>query len=248
MRSITLKLTLTFLAVSLAGVALVAVIIWGTTSLAFNQFLLDRSKSDFLAAATTYYQANGTWDGISEALTKQGLIPAFQPDPNSPPSSQPGSTNPGPPLPFALADQNGTVIVRGGPFHSGDSVPASILNQGQAITINGQRVGTILNTGNPPNRNPSENRYLAQTNEALLIAACGAALAAFLISQATAFARPNIRDAFFSVRSAAVRTAPPTTTTPTPVQNHHVPRIDPPRLWRSVPHLLQDAAKLTGSL
>ena len=98
MRSITLKLTLTFLAVSLAGVALVAVIIWGTTSLAFNQFLLDRSKSDFLAAATTYYQANGTWDGISEALTKQGLIPAFQPDPNSPPSSQPGSTNPGPPL------------------------------------------------------------------------------------------------------------------------------------------------------
>jgi len=204
MRSITLKLTLAFLAVSLAGVALVAVIIWGTTSAAFNQFLLDRSKSDFLAAVTNYYQANGTWDGITEALTEKGSIPAAPAGAYGPPSSQPGGANPGLPLPFALADQNGTVVVRGGPFHPGDTVPASILNQGEAVTLNGQRVGTILNTGNPPNRDPSSNRFLEQANGALLIAACGAALLALLLGiiLARSVTRP-VRDLTAATRSMA---------------------------------------------
>lgn len=181
MGSITLKLTLTFLAVSLAGVALVAIIIWATTSMAFNQFLLDRGQSDFLAAVTTYYQKNGSWDGITEALTQQGLI---QPDlqPGSAPSfSQPSNNNPIPPLPFALADQNEIVVVRGGPFNLGAVVPTSMLSQGIAININGQKVGTVLATGSPPNRGSSGDRYLAQVYQALLIAALGAAGLALLL-------------------------------------------------------------------
>jgi two-component system sensor histidine kinase BaeS len=181
MRSITLKLTLTFLAVSLAGVALVAAITWGTTSAAFNQFLLDRAKSDYLAAATAYFQANGSWEGVSSALTSGGQQATFQPDNNAPPSAQQGGANQGPPPPFALADTNGVVVARGGPFHLGDVVPATVLSQGEAVTVNGQRVGTILATGMPPNRDPSSNLYVARTNTALLIAALGAALMALAL-------------------------------------------------------------------
>jgi signal transduction histidine kinase len=187
MRSITLKLTLTFLAVSLAGVALVAIIIWSTTSMAFNQFLLERGQSDFAAAASAYYQENGSWDGVTEALTQQGLISAFQSGNNpgnttsNTPGGPPGSSNAAPPLPFALADQNGIVVVRGGPFNIGDVVPASKLSGGTAVTVNGQQVGTVIPTGNPPQPDPSGDRYLAQTNQALLIAALGAAGLALLL-------------------------------------------------------------------
>ncbi len=196
MKSITVKLTLTFLAVSLAGVALVAAIIWGTTPAAFNQFLLDRSKSDLLAAATAYYQQNGSWDGVNEALIEKGLVPqSFGPDTNGPHGGQPGGGNQGPVPPFALADQSGVVVVRGGPFRVGSVVPASQLSQGEAVVVNGLTVGTILNTGIPPNRDPSGDRYLASANQALLIAAVGAGLLALLLGifLARTFTRP-LRD------------------------------------------------------
>jgi len=185
MRSITLKLTLTFLAVSLAGVALVAIIIWSTTSLAFNQFLLERGQADFVTAAASYYQKNGSWDGVTEALIQQGLISANQAINNSgnnPGGGRlPGANNATPPLPFALADQNGIVVVRGGHFNIGDTVTANDLSQGAAVTVNGQQVGTVLATGGPPQADPSSARYLAQTNQALLIAGLVAAALALLL-------------------------------------------------------------------
>jgi signal transduction histidine kinase len=181
MRSITLKLTLTFLAVSLAGVALVAIIIWSTTSTAFNQFLLERGQSDFVSAAGAYYQQNGSWSGVTEALIQQGLVSANQSgnNPGGPPPSSNNTTPP--PLPFALADQNGVVVVRGGHFNIGDIVPAATLSQGAAVTVNGVQVGTVIATGNPPRTDPSSARFLAQANQALLIAGLGAAFVALLL-------------------------------------------------------------------
>jgi signal transduction histidine kinase len=183
MRSITLKLTLTFLAVSLVGVALVAAIIWGTTSMAFNQFLLDRGNSDFVAAVTAFYTQNGSWEGVNDALIQQRVLPPSyqQPGASNPAFPQTGGQNSGPPLPFALVDQTGLVITHAGPYQTGDTVSADRIAQGTAITVNGVQVGTVLATGSPPTRDPSSERYLAQTNQALLIAALGAAGLALLL-------------------------------------------------------------------
>ena len=60
MRSLTMKLTLAFLLVSLAGVGLVAVLVWSNTSREFDRFLLDRGRSDFVPAVTSYYQTSGS--------------------------------------------------------------------------------------------------------------------------------------------------------------------------------------------
>ena len=182
MRSLTLKLTLTFLAVSLAGVALVALIIGFTTSTAFNQFLLERGQSDFATAAAAYYQQNGSWDGVAEALAQQGLAVVNSVDNNpganqgnNPGGPRNGNTNGGPPALFALADQKGVVVVRGGPYNIGDTVPSAVLSQGAAVTVNGQQVGTVLSTGGAPRPDPSSTRFLSQADQALLIAGLVAA-------------------------------------------------------------------------
>jgi len=205
MRSITLKLTLTFLAVSLVGVALVAAIIWGTTSVAFNQFLLDRGKSDFVTAVTAYYTQNSSWDGVDAALIQQGIVPSVLHTNNGGQTfPQASGQNNTPPMPFALVNQKGLVIVSAGPYHPGDTVSADIIAQGTPVTVNGIQVGTVLASGGPPNSDPSSQRYLAQTNQALLIAALGAAALALLLGifLARTVTRP-VRDLTAAARAMA---------------------------------------------
>ena len=171
MHSLTLRLTLAFLVVSLLSVALVAGAIWIITASEFDQFLLDRGQRDFLKAATAYYEANGSWRGVARALTQQGLLP---------PPPQP-SDEKQPPQPFALVDQSNAVVVGGGPYRTGDYVSADSVKQGAPIVIRGQTVGVVLATGNPADREPVGEKYLKRINQALLIVAVGAAAVALLL-------------------------------------------------------------------
>ena len=188
MRSLTFKLAVAFLLVSLAGVALVALSVATFNSLEFDRLLLDRSQSNFVLAAETYYAAHGSWDGVEQALRDQGLLPPARPSgpEGAPrPTSAPGQSQGGSQAfflpPFVLADQTGLVVVQGGPYHPGDKVPAAQLAAGKPVTVKGQVVGTVLVTGNPPQPNPLEARYIARTNEALVIAAVGATVLALLL-------------------------------------------------------------------
>src|SRR5512137_927985 len=188
MRSLTFKLAAAFLLVSLAGVALVALSVAIFNSLEFDRLLMDRSQSNFVLAAETYYAAHGSWDGVEQALRDQGLLPPARPSgpegaplPTPAPGQSQGGAQPFSLPPFVLADRTGLVVVQGGPYHPGDQVPAAQLAAGKPVTVNGQVVGTVLVTGNPPLRNPLEARYLARTNEALVIAAVGATVLALLL-------------------------------------------------------------------
>ncbi len=209
LRSYTFKLTLTFLAVSLVGVALVAVVIGINTSSSFDQFLLNSQKSQFLAAVTDYYTEHGSWDGVSDELAQAGLIPSQlgggnQPGGNGPRSSQSGGNGISFPPLFALADQNGNLIVNGGPYHVG-TVSATVLSQGTAVVVNGQTVGYVLATGSPPDRgDPNVNRFLTQAYRALAIAALGAAGLALLLGifLARTVTRP-VRDLTAAARAMA---------------------------------------------
>lgn len=171
MRSLTFKLTLAFLLVSLIAIGLAAAFVWGVTSLEFNLYLQDQRLSAFAAAAKAHYEANNTWEGVGVALRRQGLLP---------PPAQPGGQAPQPP-PFALVDQNRVVIIPGGPYLLDARVPKAVLNSGISIEVNGQIVGTVLATGQSPARNPVEEKYVARINQALLIAAAGGVLIALIL-------------------------------------------------------------------
>ncbi len=168
---LTYKLTLAFLLVSLIAIGLAALFVWATTATEFNNYIVDQRQAQFVSIATDYYQMHGNWRGVDIALRGQGLLPPF---------TQPGSTPPDP-QPFALVDNQGMVIIVGGQYQPGQKISKEIIGSGTPISIDGQVVGTVLNTGQAPVRSAIEDKYLASVNQSLLIAAVGGALIALVL-------------------------------------------------------------------
>ena len=70
MRSLTLKLTLAFVLVSIIGVALTAVFVRQRTQRDFDQFVLQRYQADLIFELADYYQQNGSWEGIDTIVVR----------------------------------------------------------------------------------------------------------------------------------------------------------------------------------
>ncbi len=222
MRSLSFKLTLAFLVVSLTGIALVALLVWSITASEFNQFVTARGLSDYTNAVTNYYKSQGSWGGVAEALQKQGLLPqANLPGENAapntvgnpaiPPGQNPGrfpANNRNTP-PFTLVNQNDRVIIPFGSFQRGDVLPTNRFPQREAVNVNDQVVGYVVYTGGPPSPNPSEARFLTRTNQALVLAAVGAGVIAVFLGLllAQTVTRP-VRDLTAAARALAAGSLP----------------------------------------
>jgi signal transduction histidine kinase len=166
------KLTLAFLLVSLIAIGLASLFISVSTSMQFSRYLVDQRQARFVSVATSYYEAHGNWAGVDTALRAEGLLP---------PLPKPGATPP-PPQPFALVDQNRTVIIASGDFQPDTKIQKGVLAKGIGIEVGGVVVGTVVTTGQSPTRSPIEDRYLASVNQSLLIAALGDAVIAFFLA------------------------------------------------------------------
>jgi signal transduction histidine kinase len=168
---LTCKLTLAFLFVSLIAIGLAALFVWATTATEFSKYVADQRQSQFVSIATDYYHTHGNWRGVDTALREQNLLPPFTP-PGSPPPD---------PQPYALIDQNHTVVISGGDYQPGQKIQQDVRDNGSPINVNGVVVGTVLDTGQPPARSAIEDKYLANVNQSLLIAALGGALIALIL-------------------------------------------------------------------
>jgi signal transduction histidine kinase len=177
-RSLSFKLVLAFLLVSLIGVILVALFSRFITEREFDRLTLAQAQSDFIEDVTTYYEITGSIQGITTALPppgQQSHLPSQptnhrqQPQQQLPPEARPQ---------FGLADQSGRFIIPGPAFRVGDRVPPPLLEAGEPIEIDGEIVGTVVTLNRPPVRNPLEEQYLARINQALLLAAVVAILVA----------------------------------------------------------------------
>ena len=180
-RSITAKLILAFLAVSVTVVALASGITYWLTLIEFKQLVFNQSRDHFVTDVGLYYQTNGSWDGVLAYVNLRNASP--QPGgPGNGPNQQPfgptGRQNQSASITFLLADANGKVLVPAGQYQTGQVVSQAKLAQGTPVTMNGKQVGTVLVLGSPPPLGPLETQYLNRTNQALLYAALGAALVA----------------------------------------------------------------------
>lgn len=72
MRSLTLKLILAFLVVSLVGTALVAVLAVWRTNAQFSRFVAGQLQDDLVDQLALYYENTGSWRGVSEAIRFSG--------------------------------------------------------------------------------------------------------------------------------------------------------------------------------
>jgi len=210
-RSLIFKLVLAFLVVSVTGAMLTTLFARWATFREFDHLVLEQAQNNFLANATAYYQTNGSWLGIREYFHRLATAPAPQPRPGQqlpPLPPQPEDRNRPLQQPrayvFAVADQDGYVVLPAGPYHLGDHIPADELAQGVEIEVDDQAVGIALVTGNPPPLDQREARYLVRTNQASMYAALAAILIALFLGVflARTFTRP-LRELTIATRAMA---------------------------------------------
>lgn len=196
MRSLALKLTLAFLLVGLVVIVLVGVLIWRSSSTAFDRYLWEQSREVFIANATAYYQAHGSWAGAQEYFRRLDEERRQQ-DGGDP-------VAPAPVPPFALVDTAGNVLVPSPPLNPGDRASGAQVDQGISIQVDGRVVGVVVATGQPPDRDTRQLRYQASVNQAMLFAALGGVAVALVLAAllARTLTRP-LRELTAATRSLA---------------------------------------------
>jgi len=210
-RSLVFKLVLAFLVVSVTGAVLTTLFARWATFQEFDRLVLEQTQNNFLASATAYYQTNGSWLGVREYFHRLAAAPAPQPRPDQrPPLPQPQPEDRNRPAQqprsyvFAVADQDGRVVLPAGRYRLGNHISADELAQGIEIEVDDQVVGTALVTGEPPPLAPQEVRYLGRTNQSSLYAALAAILISLFLGifLARTFTRP-LRELTTATRSMA---------------------------------------------
>jgi two-component system, OmpR family, sensor histidine kinase BaeS len=170
MRSLTFKLTLAFLAVSLTSILLVALLAGRTTADEFGSYNVRQADRLLAIRLATYYELNGSWEGIGQAwpfVIAQGQ----------------GGMH-GRPVRL-LADDSGRVIIPGLNYQRGDRLPAAVLAQALPIEVNSQTAGYLLvSTAQMGMMAPTaaETDFLQRINRTLILASLGATALSLLLA------------------------------------------------------------------
>ncbi len=131
MRSITFRLVLAFVAVSMISTLLVVLFTRWRSSEEFRSFLIDQNRPSLVVAFADYYQQHGSWSGIANAKL----------NPQQPPVPTPQFDR----GPFTLVDsQTDQVLLAGEGYQTGDIIPASRITNGIPIQAKNKTVGILL--------------------------------------------------------------------------------------------------------
>jgi signal transduction histidine kinase len=167
MRSLAVKLTLLFLAVSVAGTLLASLLIRRQAERQFDQLIRQQGEAYFVRDVQAYYLATGSLYGIDRLLYARYT----RPDHGQPLRS----------LPFALASAQGQILVPAGSWQRGETVQGAELAAGLPVTVGAETVATVLLLNLEPARDSFEEEYLRDFNRALLLGALGATAIAVVL-------------------------------------------------------------------
>ena len=128
MRPLTFKLTLAFVAVSLTGIILVALLAGTISTQAYNNAVATQTVEAIADNLADYYQRTGSWDGVEAVLSEvEGL-----------------TAGSGQGRRVALASMEGEIIVSGAGFSHHMQMTEEELTEGVPILVRGQQVGTLF--------------------------------------------------------------------------------------------------------
>ena len=178
LRSLTFKLTLAFLFVSLVGAALAAFFIQQRTQTEFDRFLLDRSKDSVAAALGDYYRQTGSWTDLP--TDAPWLLAGRDNRDGAPPDDNPAGDRPPRRSPYLLVNPSG-VVVLGNPDLIGRQVKN--FEKGVPIEVDSQVVGWLVSSraALPWGAESPEGAFLASVNRAIALSALIALLIALVL-------------------------------------------------------------------
>ncbi len=169
MRSITLKLILSFLGISLVSVLLIVVFARYTTDREFRQFTTNNNRSTLMETLQDYYITQGSWKGIERAE----LFLRYSARNDNPP--------PKPYNPLTVTDQYGKVIRAGSNFKLGATLPEEEIKHGTPIQVDGKTVGYLIFSQPPFDQDSPERDFLNRTTNFLIYSALGTIAVALLL-------------------------------------------------------------------
>ena len=168
MRSITFKLLLAFLAVSLVSILSIVLSARWVTDREFRSFLFTQNRSNIVSTLTEYYNKNGNWNGIENAL----LFPPVMPQPRGVERNNRF---------FTLTDASGHVVLAGQGDEVGNLLKQSDINAGIPIKYDGKTVGTLV-TRQPTIRvSPAETAFLDRIKQIFILSAIAVTVLALLL-------------------------------------------------------------------
>ncbi|MFN2113325.1 MAG: sensor histidine kinase, partial [Anaerolineales bacterium] len=196
MRSISIKIFLVLLVVSLVGALFTTFYIQYRTRNAFDTYIRDQNQYQLADQLIAHYQENGSWENV-EAVFREfyGANPTGNQGTGNQGAgsngtgaqgrnlNRPGETQP-PLPPFVLADQTG-VIVGGTTNHPGfqlrDSLPDKDIKASLALEIDGEVRGYLAAVPISPNRNFIQQAFLETVQQGLLISSLATLLIALVL-------------------------------------------------------------------
>jgi two-component system sensor histidine kinase BaeS len=131
MKSITSKLVLAFIFVSLVSILLVAFITGYMTNREFRSYVTNENQANFSAILSEYYSGHGSWEGLPSALGPTGMRY---------PMGMAGAEH----SMMTLVDTSGVVIIASSGFFPGQSVDSEIIKKGYSLYDNGRLIGTLV--------------------------------------------------------------------------------------------------------
>jgi two-component system, OmpR family, sensor histidine kinase BaeS len=165
MRSITTKLILAFLLVSLISIGTMVVLTRFSTRREFDKFVSNQYQAELVESLGNYYQENNSWDGVD--LAHIGHMP-----------NQMGYA--GQPSNFCVTNLDG-IVVRGSFSHeAGDVVSAETLENAISIKADEKTVGYLLIERPPDRRDPMQDEFSKRIDFSLLVTGIGTIVMAFL--------------------------------------------------------------------
>ena len=166
MRTLTSKLILAFLAVSLISIGVIIASTRFSTNREFDKFLSNQFKTELAEELARYYETNKTWDNIGQA--DLGLT-----------TTQFGPQE-GWPSNFNVTDANGIVVMESFAHKIGDTVGADILEKSTVIHVNEETVGYLLIEKPPDKRDPMGDEFIKRLDLSLFLIAIYTLILAFI--------------------------------------------------------------------
>ena len=168
-RSITFRLVLAFVTVSMISTLLVVLFTRWRSREEFRSFLIDQNRPSIVVTFSDYYQQHGSWAGIANA----NLTPPQQ------------SPNPQPPFdkgPFTLVDVNGRVLLAGEGYQTGTIIPPSSFSNGIPLKSDNTTVGILLINRPVYHISPPGSTFLDRINLQILLSGLIATAIALLLA------------------------------------------------------------------
>lgn len=185
--SITLKLALAFIAVSLLTGLALAFFFRSLISENFERYVLDQQSQTKLTLVEAYYAQNGSWDGVDQVLSSgtgamMGGHGAGRGQGQGQGGNQTQQVTQAGPRTFGLADASGVVLVGLEELYpTGSQLTVQQLESGVPILYEGQQVGTLLSSRSI-SYSGLEQTFLNQVNQGLIWILLAAVLVVSLLS------------------------------------------------------------------